>query len=247
MLIPSERPTTQDMRLWREYSLVDESVSKDPTFLRHVEESLRFIEEFGECYVSMSWGKDSVAMAHLFLRANPGAILVHMRSVDSHNPHCDDVRDCYLGQWPGQRYEEVSLDYTLVDRDVDDDALDRETDRIWCATIRECKRRFGDRYATGIRSSESSGRRIRMMIHGSSSKNALAPIGFWSTNEVFAYLHLHDLPVHPSYACLGGGRYERNHIRVTELGDVNGRGMGRGEWEQCYYGDILNRMKCLRK
>lgn len=250
MLIASNRPTTDDMTIWREQEHISRTVSVSATFRRHVDESLQAIASFGDCYVGVSWGKDSVVLAHLFSRANPTAVLVHMRSSDSHNPHCDDVRDCYFERFPGQRYEEVQLDYSAVDRDVDDETLDRATDRIWYATIRSCKRRFGNRYATGVRAAESVGRLIRMMTHGSASTNGLAPIGYWSTNEVFAYLHKHDLPVHPSYACLGGGRYSRNQIRVSELGDTHGREFGRREWEMSYYGDVLNRMEamsCLRK
>ena len=60
--------------------------------------------------------------------------------------------------------------------------------------------------------------------------------------ETFGYLAAHDLPVHPAYAMLGGGRWERDRIRVASLGGRRGDGIGRAEWEREYYSDVLNRL-----
>lgn len=76
---------------------------------------------------------------------------------------------------------------------------------------------------------------------GTTTTSTCAPIGFWKNDDVFAYLKKYDLPVHPNYAMLGGGRYKRESIRVAEIGDTHGSGMGRSEWEREYYPDILNK------
>ena len=77
---------------------------------------------------------------------------------------------------------------------------------------------------------------------GESSPNTCAPIGWWTARDVFAYLHLHGLPVHPAYAMTRGGLWPRDRIRVASLGGQRGRGAGREEWERLYYGDELRRI-----
>jgi phosphoadenosine phosphosulfate reductase len=95
----------------------------------------------------------------------------------------------------------------------------------------------------GIRADESSGRRIRTLRWGLNSPNGSAPIAKWSTQDVFSYLAVNDLPVHPAYAMLGGGRWPRERLRVAEIGDSHGTGGGRREWEMEYYGDVLRRIE----
>jgi hypothetical protein len=95
--------------------------------------------------------------------------------------------------------------------------------------------KHGDRYLTGMRKQESKSRAMRMMRYGMSTEMTCAPIGWWDTASVFAYLHKHELPVHPVYACLQGGLLERDQLRVDMLSEERGSGMGRREWEQLYY------------
>ena len=59
--------------------------------------------------------------------------------------------------------------------------------------------------------------------------------------ETKQYLNKYNLPIHPNYAMLGGGRYDRNNLRVDCLAGTQGNGMGRNEWEKEYYQDIVNR------
>src|SRR5690606_27886834 len=121
---------------------------------------------------------------------------------------------------------------------------DRATDRLWRAGFRALRAQCGaDRHLSGVRGDESPGRLIRMCRWGESSPNACAPIGRWSVADVLGYLAAHDLPVHPNYAMLGGGRWPREHVRTAEIGDSHGRRMGRAEWEQEYYGDVLARLQ----
>ena len=54
--------------------------------------------------------------------------------------------------------------------------------------------------------------------------------------DVFAYLSLHSLPVHPTYAMSLGGRLPRDRLRVSSLTLRHGVGMGRVEIEERYYG-----------
>lgn len=74
------------------------------------------------------------------------------------------------------------------------------------------------------------------MRWGVSTASTCAPLSFWTDADVFAYLHRHDLPIHPAYACSMGGAVPRGRIRVDALGGETGTGHGRAEWEVRYYG-----------
>jgi phosphoadenosine phosphosulfate reductase len=176
----------------------------------------------------------------------PSVPLAHLRPTN-HNPDCDAVRDDYFTRFPGQSYHEVLVDYgSLHAQHLPDSELDRETDRAWYAAIRDCEERFGPRHVLGIRADESGGRKMRCRVWGENSPNGCAPIAWWTTADVFAYLAHHDLPVHPAYAMFGGGRWPRERLRVAEIGDTHGRGGGRAEWEAEYYGDVLRRLQAAQ-
>jgi phosphoadenosine phosphosulfate reductase len=197
-------------------------------------------------YVGVSWGKDSVVVAYLAWIAARHLPLMHLRPTN-HNPDCDRVRDLYFKRFPGQEYHEIKVDYSAIDRLAKPDhELDAETDSVWYQSIREWTSSTRQKRILGIRGDESTGRLIRMLRWGIETKNALAPIGFWKTQDVFSCLEQHSLPVHPAYAMLGGGRWARDRIRVAEIGDTNGKGNGRRQWEQEYYGDVLNRMEATK-
>lgn len=242
MLIPSHRHTPADLAHWHEQELADHLPHH-----RHADRLLaakldieNFIEHRGRVYAGVSWGKDSVVVAHLLYRFARHVPLMHLRPTN-HNPDCDAVRDAYFAAFPGQPYEEVPVDYSGIDRTrLTREELDRATDQRWYAAIRQ----FGKSYSgciLGIRADESATRRLRMLQWGVQSPTTLAPIGFWPTRDVFSYLARNRLPVHPAYAMTGGGLWERERIRVAEIGDTCGTGNGRAEWEAQYYGDCLRR------
>jgi len=98
---------------------------------------------------------------------------------------------------------------------------------------------------SGVRGEESGVRKLRMRRWGTSSERTCAPIGWWCGGDVFAYLHQHDLPVHPAYAMSFGGTLDRNRIRVASLGGERGTGFGRRDWEHRYYRDAFRKMEVL--
>lgn len=246
MLIPSGRHTPADLDLWAEFAEADRLVGT--RFLRsaRLDESRRAICEFvgdGLAYGAVSWGKESVALAHLLWGERRDVPLVHLRPTN-HNPDCDVVRDAYFSMFPGQPYEEISVDYgRLHAAKLPDHRLDRETDARWYAAIGRSEKSYGGRRLTGIRSGESFGRMIRTLRWGLSTPNACAPLARWTLAEVYGYLAAHDLPIHPAYAMLGGGRWPRERLRVAEIGDTHGKGSGRADWEREYYGDVLRRLE----
>lgn len=246
MLIPSHRHTRQDLALWSELESADHLVGERLIRSGKIEKSIEAIHRFvaaGPCCAGISWGKESTTLAHLLWRRAPEVSLIHLRPTN-HNPDCDLVRDAYFDLCRGQPYQEVPIDYgQLHAARLPDHELDRETDRRWYAAIRDVEARHSGRHITGIRNGESFGRLIRTLRWGISTERACAPLAWWSMQDVYGYLVVNDLPVHPAYACLGGGRWPRERLRVAEIGDTHGKGSGRRDWEQEYYGDILKRLE----
>jgi phosphoadenosine phosphosulfate reductase len=244
MLIVTDRHTEKDLQLWKEYEEIDEiNISK-----LNDKENISFsgIELFSKrnCYLGVSWGKDSVVTADIALRGGLNIPLVHLYCIPSHNPECDKVRDAFLNIYPHCIYQEIIVDYSnLYAQNLCPQDQDRLTDIEWYKGFNKAGELFGARHISGVRGQESNVRTLRMKRWGMSTENTCAPIGYWKDEHVYAYLKEYDLPVHPNYAMLGGGRWNRDRLRVAEIGDIHGTGGGRTEWEREYYPDVLNKIQ----
>jgi len=242
-LIRSHRLTPTDVKIWEETVLQDAALAKGRRIMALESRAMLAIEDFlrgGPAYVSVSWGKDSVAVADLALRVDPSLPLVYAREDPYHSPEYAAVRDAFMANREAKpQYHETSLH-----ADVD---LSRECGWAWDPKVMgsfdaEAKE-FGARHICGIRAEESRDRTVRMRVYGTSSKNSCAPIGWWKLADVFAYLHARNLPIHPAYAMTMGGRIERSAIRVAPLTGPRGTGRGRAEWERHYYRDVIHRLR----
>ena len=230
MLIASPRHTREDLRVWAERERMDAQFSRRCAVLlsemsqRAITEITDFAER-GPGYVGVSWGKDSVVVAHLAWCAGVELPLAWVR-MPGDNPDCVLVRDTYLARWLSP-YIEVE-----APRGEGDDVRDAHQ-RGW----RMLAERMGTaRHVSGLRAEESTQRRMSIGALGLSTATTCRPIGYWQAEHVYAYLHLYDLPVHPAYACSMGGAIDRRHLRVAALGGERGTGHGRAEWERRYYG-----------
>lgn len=240
VLIPSHRHTAKDLALWAEYEAADLLHGRSEGLRWKVDQSTRAIREFvaaGSCYCSVSWGKDSVVLAHLVNMAAPSVPLVYLRGVPTSNPDCLIVRNAFLSRFP-MPYREVDVVYETVDF-LGDDAKQKAGEKLWLDTMRA----QGDRYLCGIRADESGGRAIRFRKWGLTGPNCCGPLGWWTARDVFAYLAVNGLPVHPVYAMLGGGRWPREKLRTDELLGARGTWAGRRQHEEEYYGDVLRRLE----
>lgn len=241
MLIPSSRHTKEDLRLWHEQSEADSVHAMDSGFLRRCQAIKEAIQQFHRrpkpYYVATSWGKDSVVLLHLFRALKYPCKVVHVRQLDNENPHDGDVRDEFLRRYDCD-YEEVAYSY----KDSDETWFRDGKPVRWYQVLRDLAKRYGT-HVTGVRADESSTRLLRFKTYGLETRHSFAPLHRFSCEDVFAYLAMFDLPVHPNYAMQGGGRYERQWVRTSAIGNERGRGMSRGAWEQEYYGDVLARMQ----
>ncbi|MBA3844555.1 MAG: phosphoadenosine phosphosulfate reductase family protein [Actinobacteria bacterium] len=251
VLIRSARHTARDIAQWDANESVDAIVATSRKLSERTAVALDDMAAFaalGRCYVGVSWGKDSVVVAHLaatLSRLRGLRIpIVWVRREPVDNPECSVVRDAFMrahGMW---------LDLHEIRVDCERDPLRPECWWPVGVTARTATSRpkqigfaraaaaHGDRYISGVRAAESGQRVSRMRSYGVSTARTCAPIGWWSTAEVFAYLLGHALPVHPAYAYTAGGMYQRDRLRVGSIGSHHGQGHGRAEWEMRYYPEI---------
>ncbi len=231
MLIVSPKHSNADLAAWQRYERADRAWAQKAAFRRRVESARAVLATFfvgsTSGYVGVSWGKDSVVLAHLatVLDLSQPLAWTVMRPID--NPDCVRVRDAFLAVHPCP-YDEIECWWDPVAKGLTS-----------AAGFAEAARRHGSRYASGIRADESSGRTMSARTHGVATETTCRPLLWWRAEDVFAYLTLHDLPVHPAYAMSYGGLLDRRRLRVASIGGSRGIGMGRAEWERRYYPEVL--------
>lgn len=231
MLISSERHTARDLETWGQLESADRTIKINAVLSRSIIEVSKFSKT--PCYCSVSWGKDSVVIAWVVARYAPQVPLVWVRPDGAEMPGQDDVRDEFLRRFDVEYFEPTCTAEIWNNPKVSNERAFRPA-RVATGMSRRI---------VGVRASESGVRKMSMRHHGLATEQVCRPIGWWSADHVFGCLAQHDLPVHPAYAMLGGGRYDRQHRRVASLGGSWGDSFGRNEWEQEYYPDIINRMK----
>lgn len=243
MLISSPRHRPEDLELWAELEAADVAHGSTPAFRRKLAAAQAAVDAFadaGPCYASVSWGKDSVVLAHLVAcrnsrwPASPPIALVWV-TVGHLDVGCQAVRDTFLALWP-QPYREIAVD----PGERTEKGTKGKRDGFF-----QAEREFGKRRFIGIRADESGGRKISARRWGIESLNACRPLLWWTAADVFAALAIIGLPVHPNYAMLGDGRWERDQLRTAPLAGKRGDQFGRAEWETEFYGDILRRLRTV--
>lgn len=231
MLIPSDRHTAADLRLWVEYEEADLAYAESHRhrFDRLQSDSVEILRKWdtGEAgYLGTSWGKDSVLLMHMARIAGIAVPSVWVRMRGRDNPNCECVRDRFLSMIPGNYHERVFV------------YEDCPRDQHWKAVAKE----FGNRRLTGLRMDESGRRAMSVRHLGIDTGISCRPLAHWTSPDVFAWAAIHDLPLHPAYAMLGGGRWPREYLRTHGIGGETGTNLGRREWEKEYYSDILRRI-----
>lgn len=235
MLIASPRHTDRDLENWRVNETTDRLYASTARMERLEKRALDALAAFaarpGAFYVGVSWGKDSVTVAHLAWRTGIRAPLAWFPAGRIENPDCHLVRDAFLARFP-MEYREIEAAPTgPIDSPFGHDGAQPEFERASAA--------LAGRYVSGVRAAESGMRTLRMRKWGESSPKTCAPIGWWPTEFVFAYLAKYDLPIHPMYACTGGGLYDRQYLRVGTVGGQGGIEHGRREHERRYYPEMF--------
>ncbi len=184
-----------------------------------------FLHAHPDGIVGISWGKDSVVLAHLARRLDPNIPLVWVPVIRSDGTSYEDwgtyaVRDAFLDRCPGA-YEERPFVSRIPLRGDPGYRPGQYRDEAGRPVPEFDQDALGESitepYASGVRAEESRARTVAVARHGTVSTRTARPIGHWSGLHVFGYLAVHDLPVHRLYACSYGGRVDRRRLRVHTL------------------------------
>lgn len=231
MLIQCQRHTQKDIDKAQVYSEIDR-MRKIRDRLE-VESINQIVQCRGKSYLSVSWGKDSTVLLAIAIKCGYDGPVIWIKESPFYNPECESVRDWFIKNY-SFKYHEMVLDYGKYLKGH------REKDALFYSFSDVLSARFGVRIS-GIRNEESNTRLLRYLRNGFATKNTLAPLSLWKSEDVFAYIEQNNLPLHSVYGMLGGGRYDRKYLRVDCIGGIEGNGIGRLEWEKEYYPDILRR------
>ena len=228
----ADRLSPLEREAWEYWATVDEQEGQHPylvdlqlTAVDLLAEwcSYRYGHHGPSGHVSVSWGKDSVTVAHLSILAETGWPLVWVRTEGHENPDCYAVRDAFLQQFPDVEYHET----------------------WWEGSWSRSTYYQGRRRVVGVRADESAQRRESARTHGRATRDVCRPILHWSADNVFGYLARHDLPVHPAYAMTMDDTVPRSRPRVNMI-RTPGHGLPpraqlwREEWERRYYPEFYD-------
>lgn len=173
-----------------------------------------WLARYPATYVAWSGGKDSTALAHLAHTVQPGIPIVHYDSgldFPETGPYLVEVAERF-----GFRFEPISTGDALEEM-IRGGTWDHEADgaydaaAFWDALVagphREARRRYGDGMLIGLRAEESAKRRRTLRwhhgeLHRPDGTHSCAPLGQWTTADVWAYHHSHGIPEHPVYTRL---------------------------------------------
>lgn len=233
-LLLSPRLLPGDWEAWQQNSARDLSIAGTAAFARRVEDAEQRLYRWGRrrnCYIGVSWGKDSVVVADMAARYLPDKPLVWLREEPTYNPDCLRVRDEFLRLYPEARYDEI-----VVQCRIDEAGTPHATGTMELG-FAIADGRYSDGHISGIRADESGSRKRYFRIFDGMTERTLAPIIRWSGDDVFAYLADRNLPIHPVYAMSLGGAMDRERLRVASLRGKRGTEFGRREWEDTYYPD----------
>jgi len=249
MIIVSDRIKKNDLEFWQEMIDIDRLHVMTPVFDSHESLTRQIIIDFAESkkdyFVAVSWGKDSVCLADMFYRIGYSPECVYIRNLTREPPENLLVRDEFLRIYPQfkDHYHEILYDYSTPDKTY----FNKKGDAVkWQNILKDLKKQYGC-HVTGIRYDESAKRKRRFIFMGIETDFSFAPFRYFTVKDIFAYLYKYNLPIHPNYAMLGGGRWDKYRLRVAAIGNVEGDGMGRIEWEREYYADILNTIEAKKR
>ena len=215
----------------------------------------RWLAECRRPYLSVSGGKDSVAMLHLaqgVARERGGRLLPvlwHDSGVEM--PHVDEVF---------RRLRAAGLVDELHVVRPEEDALKlkrRQTlgelsaaakdERLLFRPIRRYVAGRFDGVALGLRTGEASPRARSRAAHGLVYRTVdgllrCTPLGDWSWRDVYAYIALHRLPLHPVYSAPLHHLEHRGRIRLSWWCSTDHHRHGELTWLKLVYPELYARL-----
>lgn len=221
-------------------------------FRRRVEQAREVLQraaDTGPLAVSVSWGKDSTALAHLSLETLGRVPLLHMSSPYA-LPGWERVAEYFAARTdvhvlPASR---TLREYIEWCKRI---GLPHErTATAQSKVVKEIKRDRGAEWARehgidvqvlGLRACESVIRKMLLRKRGllyqlADGQWRAQPLGWWETRDTWAYLYAHEVPYHPLYDCETHGQ-SRESLRNTGWLSTDGAETGRIAWLRHHYPD----------
>lgn len=185
------------------------------TYVRRLAAAMEIIRSGAGCCVSVSWGKDSVALLHLAVTVRPDIAVLNARYP---NPaerfsDMDRVRDAVLSrpEMARVRYREVLTpgEWEMYERagggfSEAASPEQREACKWWKDEMVRNMGAVRDGFGCsgtmlGLRAGESHARLMNALTHGHDytrrdGSRIVLPLSRWSGRDVWAYLVSHDLP-----------------------------------------------------
>jgi len=223
-------------------------------YLRRIERTAALMCAHPGFAVSVSWGKDSVAMLHLAATKIGHVVAVHGRySRHDELPDIPVVRDSVL-EMLGDRvtYIEVPVwgDWELYQRagrffwepeTPEDRALLREWKQDFVQAIESAAKKAGARgMMIGMCAHESKARRLNVAVRGEAYQvtdrlPTLLPLARWSADDVCAYHAANGLPWLHIYDVAADPRTARSELSFASwCVDAIRRHGALTEWESAY-------------
>lgn len=224
-------------------------------FRRRIEATIKRIEEAGSNYaVSVSWGKDSVVMLDLAVRALGRVVAVHGRySKNEELPDIPKIRDAVLARLGGSvEYIEVPVwgdweifeqagRFFLAPETPEERALLARWKREFVEAIEGAAQRAGCRgMMIGMAGHESHGRKMNIAVRGDSycasgRLPTLLPLANWCDDDVVAYHVANNLPWLKIYDVADDPRMARSEFAFAAGGGDAIRRHGAWEaWRSAY-------------
>jgi len=181
-------------------------------------------------YASISFGKDSICLAHMLYRIAPGLPMYFLASWESFIIHnYDEVIESFIAKWP------INLNIVMADNVSQNlDASWKKTRDIGQRDLQNmCNREDWDGWYWGLAKDESKGRRMTLsckwggqphptIFRYTDGKYRCCPLMNWNMKDIAAYVQEHGLPLLDIYRQYG--LEMRTTARVTrnmaELGGV---------------------------
>lgn len=196
-----------------------------PGYQQQVARSLKILREFfaktDSPHIAVSWGKDSLVCLHLALKINSNVKGIWFdRGKGGDLPEIYELAERLKNQWRLNLHQVPTLRsvWEIYEQDGAEaiaagDALRKN---MWASSADYFAKHPCDGEIMGLRAQEAKGRRANLAGRGLLFKKksgiwSCNPIGYWSGNDVWAYLISNDIPYPPIYDDLAAIGIGYNH------------------------------------